>query len=128
MLYSGAVPRRVSDRVAPLHYLLYALDMSAEDLKEGLDRADPYYEIVAHNPTTFFHAAEVVERAFCDGLAALDAFILGRRLPPRGFLTPAEMLPFLAQRGAEAENRIFEEISSATASLPRPERARRGLT
>ena len=95
MLYSGAVPRQVSDRIEPLHYLLYALDISAGALKDGLDRTDPYYEIVANDPTTFVQAAEVVERAFCDGLAALDAFILGRRMPPRGFLTPKEMRPSL---------------------------------
>lgn len=128
MLYSGAVPRRVSGRIEPLHYLLYALDISAEDLKEGLDRTDPYYEVVAHKPTTLFQAAEVVERAFCDGLAALDAFILGRRLPPRGFLTPKEMLPILSEYGGTIENHVFEKLSTAASRLPKPERARLGLS
>jgi hypothetical protein len=128
MLYSEAVPRRVSERIEPLHYLLYALDVSAENLKEGLARTDPYYEVVAHNPTTFFQAAEVVERAFCDGLAVLDAFILGRRLPPRGFLSSKEMLPILARHEGTVESRVFEDLSTAAARLPRPERARLGLS
>jgi hypothetical protein len=128
MLFSGAVPLEVSERIEPLHYLLYALDVSAEDLKEGMDRASPYYEVVAHSPKTFFHAVDVVERAFCDALAALDAFMLGRRLPPRGFLTPEEMLPILSRHGAAVENRLFEELAAAAARFPMPERSRLGLS
>jgi hypothetical protein len=128
MAYSGAVPKQVACRVEPLHHLLWALDISAEGLKEGLDRSSPYYAIVAHDGETFFLAADLVERAFGDALAALDAFILGRHLPPRGFLSASEMTAILAQHGTEVEDRLLHELSAAASALPMPERTRLNLS
>lgn len=115
LLYSGAVPEEVADRVEPLHLVLFMLRGYSDDETALED----------------FGLAYIVETAFRDALATLDAFIDGKRsLPKRAFPTGEEVMEIMVQADAEADAEAdgLLRVREAINALPDPPRSRSRIT
>lgn len=122
LLYSGAVPAQVSDRIEPLHIVLFLVaGYAVESQKSSSDKLTS-----REKSGLDLSFAYVVETAFRDALAALDAFITGdRALPARAFPTGGEVMNLMTEH---EDDQGLVRVRQALNELPDPPRTRSRIT